>query len=297
MRAAVDGDNGRRREPRLTSQNIAAAGIRNFPYPRGAGQAQAGAQESSMTMSDDAERARQRYRDRVGGVGGGSGAMFDRIARRYDLLNRVMSLGLDQGWRRRLVHHLDLADGGEVLDVATGTGDVALALAGRWRRATVVGLDPSLEMLARARAKIAARQLAARVRLVAGDGAALPFADATFNAAVIAFGIRNMTDREQGLREMRRVTRPGGRIAVLELAEPRHGPVAAFARFHVHELVPRLGALLSGAPEYRYLQASIAAFPPADAFRACMERCGIGDVRIEPLGFGATTLFVGEASA
>jgi demethylmenaquinone methyltransferase / 2-methoxy-6-polyprenyl-1,4-benzoquinol methylase len=222
----------------------------------------------------------------------GSGAMFDRIARRYDFVNRVLSLGLDKSWRRRTVRALQLGEQPHVLDVATGTGDLAIDIAQMHPGATVIGLDPSREMLAIAGQKIAKRGLAARVTLTVGDAQELPYRDCELDAATIAFGIRNVPDRPRALRELARVVRPGGRIAVLELGEPRRGVMARLARFHTRHVVPRLGALLSGAREYAYLQRSVAEFPPADEFAALMEQAGLRVVDVAPLAFGACTLYV-----
>lgn len=220
--------------------------------------------------------------------------MFDRIAHRYDLLNRVLSLGIDQRWRRRTVRALELEAGpARVLDLATGTADLALLLA---RRADirVVGLDPAQRMLAVGAEKLRDAGAADRVRLVAGDAETLPFPDATFDGVTIAFGIRNVPDRPRALREMRRVTRPGGRIAVLELSEPDDGLIGRLARFHVHTLVPWIGGLLSGAREYGYLQRSIAAFPPAERFAELMERAGLERVRVRRMTLGVCHLYVAE---
>lgn len=225
----------------------------------------------------------------------GSGAMFDAIAPRYDLLNRVLSLGVDQGWRRRTVEALGLAPGCRVLDLATGTADLAIQIARREPTAIVIGLDPSTKMLARGRAKIAAAALADRIALVDGDAERLPFADASFDAIAMAFGIRNVSDRPRALIEMARVIRPNGRIALLELSEPRSGVIGPLARFHIHHVVPRLGALLSGAREYRYLQRSIAAFPPPDEFSAVMRASGLEVTEVASLTFGVAALFVAKA--
>ncbi len=247
-------------------------------------------------MSQDVNGARHGYEGQVDGVASGSGAMFDRIARRYDLLNRVMSLGMDQGWRRKLVRALQIDDAANVLDVATGTADVALAIAEAHPRARVIGLDPSVQMLDIGRDKVDANSVSNRVELIEGDAQALPFDDDHFDASVISFGIRNVPDRELGLREMVRVTRPKGRVVVLELSEPRSGVMSALARFHVHHVVPRLGALLSGAHEYQYLQDSIEAFPPPEEFKATMEAAGLENVQIKKLAFGAANLFVGDVA-
>ncbi len=225
----------------------------------------------------------------------GSGAMFDRIAQRYDRMNTLLSMGLHHRWRRRLVAALGpLAPGDEVLDVATGTADVALEiarLAGQGVR--LVGLDPSPGMLAVGRDKVVAAGLKDRVELVEGDAQALPFADDRFAAACISFGIRNVPDRLAGLRELARVTRPGGRVAVLELSEPRGGLLSPLARLHVHHVVPRLGSWLSGEREYRYLQESIAAFPPPAQFGALMEEAGLEEVHISAQTLRTAHLYVG----
>lgn len=226
------------------------------------------------------------------GVRLGSGAMFDRIAARYDTLNRVISLGIDQRWRRRTVESLRLTAGHRVLDLATGTGDLAVMIADKHPDVTVVGSDPSEGMLAVGRDKVRAKSLAARIAMEVGDAQSLPYADNSFDALTMAFGIRNVPDRAKALREMARVVRPGGRVAILELSEPRQGWIAPLARFHVHTVVPVLGALLSGETEYRYLQDSIAKFPAPETFAALMRECGHDVLSIEPMTFGTVCLFV-----
>ncbi|HEX2572379.1 MAG TPA: bifunctional demethylmenaquinone methyltransferase/2-methoxy-6-polyprenyl-1,4-benzoquinol methylase UbiE [Polyangia bacterium] len=228
---------------------------------------------------------------------GGSGAMFDNIAPRYDLLNRVLSFGVDRGWRRRTVRSLGLGAGGRVLDVATGTGDLALLVAKRHPDVTVFGVDPSAGMLAIGHDKIQAGGLADRVHLTRGDAENLPFADGYFDAVTIAFGIRNVPDRRRGLAEMARVTKAGGRVAILELGEPPPGLLGAMARFHIHTMVPRIGALLSGAREYRYLHESIARFPSPEEFAAMMTEAGLEVLSVTRLTFGVATLYVGTPGA
>ena len=223
----------------------------------------------------------------------GSGAMFNAIASRYDLLNRILSLGADRRWRREAADALDLPPGARALDVATGTADLAIEIARRDGSFRVEGLDPAEGMLEIARRKIARAGLAGRVSLRAGDAQALPHPDGSFDGVCVAFGIRNVRDRGQALREMARVTREGGRIAILELTEPGSGFMGRLAQFHVHVLVPRIGALLSGARAYRYLHESIAAFPPPERFRGMMEDAGIRVLECRPLTFGACCLFVG----
>ena len=229
----------------------------------------------------------------------GSGAMFDNIARRYDLLNRVMSFGVDKRWRKKTVRAMALPAGDgacRVLDVATGTGDLAIDVARRHPGAQIIGVDPSRKMIEVGRGKLTARGLDGRVRLDEGDAQALPYDDASFDAVCIAFGIRNVPDRGRGLAEMARVCRPGGRVAILELGEPKKGLIAPLARFHIRHVVPRLGAWLSGAKEYRYLQTSIAAFPAPEDFAALMRASGLDVLEVVPLTFGVCNLYVGTPS-
>lgn len=222
----------------------------------------------------------------------GSGDMFDRIAGRYDLVNRIMTFGLDQSWRRKTVSRLDLKPGSRILDLATGTGDMALEVLRQEPGASVVGLDPSAEMLAVGREKIAGQGLSEQIEMQQGEAETLPFDDDSFDGVCISYGIRNVADRGAGLREMARVTRPDGRIAILEATDVRSGLLAPFARFHVYQVVPRVGALLSNAEEYRYLQTSITAFPAADEFAAFMAENGLEVLEVKSMTFGANTLFV-----
>jgi demethylmenaquinone methyltransferase/2-methoxy-6-polyprenyl-1,4-benzoquinol methylase len=218
--------------------------------------------------------------------------MFDRIAGRYDLLNRLLSFGLDGGWRRRTVSALVLPPDARVLDIATGTGDLAREILVAVPGARVIGLDPAPEMLSIATRKLAAAGLGDRVEFRQGTAEELPFPDASFDGVAIAFGIRNVPDVPAALAEMARVTRPAGRIAILELLEPDHGPLASLARIHVRHLVPRMGALISSPAAYRYLQESIRRFPPLGVFAAEMERSGLRVMSARRLSFGAVGLFV-----
>jgi demethylmenaquinone methyltransferase/2-methoxy-6-polyprenyl-1,4-benzoquinol methylase len=160
--------------------------------------------------------------------------------------------------------------------------------------ARVVGSDPSSRMLEVGADKVARSGLADRVQLQAGDAQALPYEDDSFDGCCIAFGIRNVPDRSAALAEMARVTKPGGRIAVLELGEPSVGWLSPIARFHVRKVIPKIGGMLSGSREYKYLQESIAAFPSADDFATQMQACGLNVLDVKPLTFGACTLFVAE---
>lgn len=221
----------------------------------------------------------------------GSGAMFDEIADRYDLVNRIASFGLDRGWRTRTARALALVPGNRVLDLATGTGDLAIAIARREPGATVLGVDPSQRMLALAARKVAAARLEERITFVAGVAEDLPFRDGELDAASMAFGIRNVVDRPRALAEIARVLRPGARVAILELGEPR----SRLARLHVHSIVPRIGAVASSEGSYRYLSSSIAAFPPPPEFEAMLTAAGLVPLEVAPLALGAATLFLARA--
>lgn len=225
----------------------------------------------------------------------GSGAMFDRIARRYDLLNRLMSFGIDKIWRRKLL--AALPKHGHILDVATGTADVAIAIARQDQGITVTGLDPSVGMLEVGVEKVHACGLKKRVSLEVGDAQKMPYNDNQFAGSCISFGIRNVPDRTLGLSEMVRVTEPGGQVVVLELSEPKGGIMAMLARFHVHHVVPFLGALISGDKEYRYLQKSIQAFPESSTFVGMMQKAGLENVSAKRLTFGTAHLYVGHVPA
>lgn len=231
-------------------------------------------------------------RAEFGAVVPGSGQMFNAIAHRYDLLNRLMSLGLDTRWRVASLQALQLKPGAEVLDLATGTADMALLLHSLLPSVRITGLDPSVGMLEIGRQKVAARGLSDVIHLLEGDAQAMPFEAARFDAACMAFGIRNVPDRARALRELARVVRPGGRIALLELSEPPGGLLGFPARLYVHHVVPRLGAWLSGAQEYRYLQKSIAAFPPPQVFADQIRACGLDVVEVRPFMFGVCQLFL-----
>ena len=159
--------------------------------------------------------------------------------------------------------------------------------------ASVQGIDPSANMVAVGNEKLKGGDYERRVTLNIGDGQALNFEDNSFDGAIVSFGIRNFPDRLKGLQEMTRVTKPGRQVVILELSEPRKGPMAIAARTYIHHVVPRIGSALSGKKEYRYLQESIAAFPSAEQFKALMETAGLERVRVTPLSFGAVNLFVG----
>ena len=224
----------------------------------------------------------------------GSGQMFDRIASRYDLLNRLLSFGSDQRWRRSAVRALGLTGPARVLDLATGTADVAILVAQTHPDCTVVGLDPSQRMLHLAHKKVLRAGLSRNIELGPGQAQDLPFDDKSFDGVCIAFGIRNVPDRSLALREICRVLKPGARVSILELTEPPPTLLGRLARVQVHVIVPWLGAVLSGSREYRYLQRSIRAFPAAPQFCKMMTEAGLSRVTMKSFSAGACHLFVGE---
>jgi demethylmenaquinone methyltransferase/2-methoxy-6-polyprenyl-1,4-benzoquinol methylase len=207
--------------------------------------------------------------------------MFDRIVPVYDLMNRVMTAGLDRRWRQ-LAAEGAVRPGADVLDACCGTGDLAIACAAAGAR-HVTGLDFSERMLERAREK------APSIQWVHGDLLALPFADASFDAATVGFGVRNVADLELAFRELRRVLRPGGRLACLEITTPR-GPLAPFFRLWFDRVVPLLGRLLPGGSAYTYLPASVRRFPGAEELAAIVAQAGFAQVRWRVLGGGIVAL-------
>jgi len=213
--------------------------------------------------------------------------MFDRISPVYDAMNRTMTLGLDRRWRRAAADAV-VRYGDRALDACCGTGD--LAIAAKEAGGSVTGLDFSPRMLERARAK------SCEIEWVQGDLLALPFDDAAFDVATVGFGVRNLDDLERGLAELRRVLRPGGRLAILEITQPR-GLLAPFYRLWFDRLVPLLGRVLPGGSAYTYLPASVRRFPGPEDLGALLRAAGFGDVRWRLYAGGIVALHTGEATA
>jgi len=221
--------------------------------------------------------------------------MFDAVAPRYDLLNRVLSAGVDQYWRSRAVRALRGEQPRRVLDVATGTADLALRIQRTLQPRETVGIDLSTEMLDRGRTKVEQAGLVSRISLRKADAATLPFDDASFDAAFVAFGVRNFEDLDAGLSDIRRVLRPGAALVVLEFSTPRTFPINHLYAWYSRHVLPRIGGLLSpdqGA--YEYLPSSVAAFPDGVDFLRRMERGGFGDLGWRPLTFGIASLYTGR---
>lgn len=226
-------------------------------------------------------------------------AMFAAIARRYDFLNHFLSAGTDVYWRWRTVRFANPVDEAPILDVCTGTGDLALALHKRFGTRRVIGSDFTHEMLViagRKASRTAPRDaLTAGVTFVEADAQALPFPDDTFGLVTVAFGLRNVTDTQQGLREMIRVCRPGGEVFVLEFSQPRVPVLSSVYGWYFRNVLPRLGQLLARNREsaYEYLPQSVGEFPSGRALAEIMEHCGLSSVRFTPFTLGVATLYRG----
>ena len=223
--------------------------------------------------------------------------MFGEIARRYDLLNHVLSLGIDRSWRRRTVRRVPPEKSKEpILDVCTGTADLAMAY---WRasggRLRIVGTDFCRPMLAIARRKCRGAGAGDGINLLEADTEQLPFPDDTFQIVCVAFGLRNVRDADRGLREMTRVCRPGGRVAVLEFSTPTLWPLGAIYAWYLHRLLPRIGQTVARNRQaaYSYLPASVSLFPQGEALAEDMRAAGLARVEFHPLTFGIATLYVG----
>jgi demethylmenaquinone methyltransferase/2-methoxy-6-polyprenyl-1,4-benzoquinol methylase len=223
--------------------------------------------------------------------------LFQRSARTYDLLNHLFSLNVDRRWRAVLVRSSRVAVHGEVLDACCGTGDLAIAFARRLP-VRVVGLDFSENMLRVARAKLKRRGLEGKVRLLQGDVLRLPFEAGRFDAAAVAFGLRNVTDRPGALAEMVRTLKPGAPLLVLEFAPPGLAPAGRLYRFYLGRLMPLVGGLVSGAPEtYRYLHSSVVDFLRPLEVKRLMEEAGLRHVTVRPLTGGIACLWRGVRPA
>lgn len=228
--------------------------------------------------------------------------MFDNIASDYDHLNHLMSLDIDRLWRRKGLKELARPTAGErpggaleVLDLACGTGDAAIAIAKALPESHVTGVDLSEGMLRVMREKVAAEGLEGRIDIRQGDGESLPCQDGSFDRVSIAFGIRNFENREQGLREMLRVLRPGGKLVILELSLPENPLVRWLYKLYFLHILPGIGGRISGdKAAYRYLPGSVVHFPGRKAFMATLEACGFTGVRHKALTFGICRMYVGE---
>lgn len=222
--------------------------------------------------------------------------MFDAIAPRYDLLNHLLSAGIDRRWRAAAIRSLQLAGGETLVDVCCGTADVALeARRGASAAAHVVGVDFSGAMLGRARQKVGIAGELPRIALIRGDATRLPIASQSADAATIAFGIRNVERPAAACAELARVLRPGGRLAILEFGVPRVPCIKPLYLWYFTHVLPRVGRAISGhGAAYSYLPASVGTFAPPSEFIGTLRAAGFADVRADPLTFGIVYLYTGR---
>ena len=221
--------------------------------------------------------------------------MFDKIAWRYDFLNHFFSLHIDKIWRRKAVNELRGQLLGHVLDVATGTADLAIVIQKRLQPEHVTGVDISEGMLVIGRKKIEKKGLKQKITLQYGDSEALPFADHTFDAVTVAFGVRNFEYLEKGLFEMFRVLKTGGKLVVLEFSIPQNRIFRRIFHFYFFRILPFVGRLVSKDTQaYSYLPDSVQSFPHGVEFKSIMENCGFEAVRIKPLTFGIASIYTGK---
>ncbi|MES2387936.1 MAG: bifunctional demethylmenaquinone methyltransferase/2-methoxy-6-polyprenyl-1,4-benzoquinol methylase UbiE [Bacteroidota bacterium] len=219
--------------------------------------------------------------------------MFDRISPRYDLLNRLLSFGIDQWWRKRAISRLRKLSPKLILDVATGTGDVAIE-ALKLNPDKVIGVDISEGMLELGRRKIRERHLEDKIELRKGDSEKLPFTDNFFDAVTVSFGVRNFENLQKGLTDIGRVLRPGGMAVVLEFSKPQHFPVKQFYNFYSRYILPVIGRAVShDTAAYEYLPESVRAFPDGQNFLAVMKASGFEATTCTPLTFGIVTIYTG----
>lgn len=219
--------------------------------------------------------------------------MFDSIATRYDLLNKVLSAGIDKSWRKKAIDELIAIKPNAILDIATGTADLALECM-RLKPAEIIGIDISNKMLDIGRHKIMAKGYQGIIRLEQADSEQLPYDDARFDAITVAFGVRNFEHLEEGLKEMYRVLRPGGKVVILEFSQPDRFPVKQFYNFYSYKVMPKIGQMLSKERSaYEYLPASVSAFPHGKNFLSILTKTGFRDTKSNPLTFGIASIYTG----
>lgn len=221
--------------------------------------------------------------------------MFNNISPKYDLLNRVLSLGIDKIWRKQALNLLKKDNPTYILDVATGTADLAIEAATRLKATTIVGIDIAENMLQIGREKIAKKQLDNIITLQKGDSEKINYEDNTFDAVIVSFGVRNFQHLEIGLSEIYRVLKPGGNIMVLEFSKPQKAPFKQLYQFYFKNILPVVGKMVSkDTAAYTYLPDSVNAFPDGKAFCAILEKVGFSIQHFKPFTFGVCTSYVGK---
>lgn len=224
--------------------------------------------------------------------------MFDAIAFRYDALNHLLSMGVDRSWRRKVVRRVHAAKPATILDLATGTGDLAIMLARECPQSAVTGIDLSEQMLAIGRQKVSQAGLAQCITLMQGDAENLPAEDNSFDAVTVAFGVRNFEDIARGVAEIHRVLHPGGIVCVLEFGMPRNKIFGTLYRFYFHRVLPSVGRMLShDKSAYTYLPQSVDEFPYGEKFRGMLLQAGFTDCRITNLWGGIAQIYYGRKQA
>lgn len=221
--------------------------------------------------------------------------MFDNIAKRYDFLNRLLSLGIDKIWRKKAIDQLQALNPKIILDVATGTADVALETARRLQPEKIIGIDISNEMLNYGRQKITKQSMGHIIELLQGDSENLPFQDNTFDAITVAFGVRNFENLEAGLSEMHRVLKTNGKLVVLEFSKPRFFPFKQIFHLYFKYMLPVIGKWTSqDSRAYSYLYESVQAFPEGDAFLNILQKTGYKSYQCKPLTLGICSIYSAE---
>ncbi len=217
--------------------------------------------------------------------------MFDNISERYDFLNHFLSLSIDKGWRKKVVKMVEQTGAKHVLDVATGTADLAIALT-KANPHKIVGIDISAGMLSVGQKKIEAKKLTHIISLTQADSEDLPFEDETFDAVTVAFGVRNFENLEKGLSEINRVLKKGGTLLVLEFSQPTKFPFKQSYNFYFKNILPTLGKMVSkDSSAYTYLPASVGAFPFGEAFMQVLKKVGFDAKSFKPVTFGVATIY------
>lgn len=222
-------------------------------------------------------------------------AMFNDIAPSYDFLNHLLSLNIDKIWRKKVVQKVTADNPRSILDIATGTADLAILLAKKNENASVTGIDVAENMLEIGQEKINKLKLNDRITLAQGDALSLPFPDSSFDAVTCAFGVRNFSDRQKGLEEMFRVTKKGGKTVILEFSLPQKAPFKQLYNLYFNKILPKIGKLFSkNKTAYTYLPNSVNTFPTPDVFLEMMQKAGFAETRKSRLSLGIATIYTGN---
>ncbi|MDH5607950.1 MAG: bifunctional demethylmenaquinone methyltransferase/2-methoxy-6-polyprenyl-1,4-benzoquinol methylase UbiE [Cyclobacteriaceae bacterium] len=233
------------------------------------------------------------YKDKEGGKKEQVAEMFNNISGKYDFLNHFLSLGIDIWWRKKAIRQLRDLKPAQILDIATGTGDLAIA-ALSLHPEKVTGVDISEGMLKVGREKLKRKSLDTKIELLAGDSENLPFADNKFDAVIVAFGVRNFENLEKGLSDMYRVVRPGGRVVILEFSRPRTFPFKQLYQFYFKWILPKIGKIVSkDQAAYTYLPDSVQAFPDGEDFLRILTKIGFQQTQCKPQTFGISSIYIG----